>query len=64
MFLDEIPKGLLEELRLKRAIASPSHAWNLRDNDFDDGPVIVLDDLGERTKKPSSGGFLRSIDEL
>ena len=33
--------------------------------DTDDGPMIVLDDLGERKpSKPVSGSFLRNVEEL
>lgn len=56
MFLDEIPKELIEEVRLKRAVQSAPR-WG------DDEPTIVLDSSGER-REPKRIGFLRNIDEL
>ncbi|MEK9130592.1 MAG: ATP-dependent helicase [Patescibacteria group bacterium] len=58
MFLDEIPKSLIEEVRLRRAV-TPMRAWG-----YDEERVIVMDDLGERMVKPKVGGFLSSIDDL
>ena len=58
MFLDEIPKSLIEEVRLRRAV-TPMRAWG-----DDEERVIVMDDLGERMVKPKVGGFLSSIDDL
>ena len=56
MFLDEIPKELIEEVRVKRAVQrAPS--WG------DDEPTIVLDSSGER-RESKRIGFLRNIDEL
>ena len=46
MFLDEIPKSLIEEVRLRRAV-TPMRAWG-----DDEERVIVMDDLGERMVKP------------
>ncbi len=61
-FLEEIPRTLLEEVKLRRAPAFQSRqgGWNTSD------PVIVLNDLGEeeRPQKPMPGSFLRGIDEL
>jgi len=59
LFLQELPSGLLEEVRLRRAPSRPAPSWG------DDGPTIVLDDFGETVKKEApSGGFLRDIDDL
>ena len=63
-FLQELPTGLLEEVRLKAAYsASPSRSrWN---DKSDDGPTIVLDEMGERVKKDISGmSFLRDVNDL
>ncbi|MEK7105416.1 MAG: UvrD-helicase domain-containing protein [Patescibacteria group bacterium] len=75
MFLDEIPKNLLEEVRLKRShtpsffggshsAASSARSWTQTEQEFDDGPVIVLDPFGERPKKSPGSGFLSSVDDL
>jgi len=60
MFLDEIPKGLVEKVQLKRAFTPPFQGG-------DGGgwvePTIVLDASGER-REPKRVGFLRNIDEL
>jgi len=66
MFLQELPKELLEEIKLKAAVSKPSYGSFSNDEWNDDGPTIVFDDLGERVqKKPSTGvSFLRDIDEL
>ncbi len=59
MFLQEIPDGLLEEVRLRRMPTYSTASWD------DEGPTIILDDLGEKVQKETpSGGFLRNIDEL
>ncbi|OGL92064.1 hypothetical protein A2239_03570 [Candidatus Uhrbacteria bacterium RIFOXYA2_FULL_40_9] len=60
LFLQEIPKSLLEEVKIK-TISEPSHTSAWRRND---DPIIVLDDLGERISKSSPGSFLRGVDEL
>lgn len=61
MFLQELPEGLLEEVKLKKAVEAVKgvEEWN-------DGPTIVFDDLGERVAKlmPKGLNFLRDIDEL
>ncbi len=73
LFLEELPKKLTEEVRLK----SPSF-WGAASRDSfesakamsyadDDGPVIVFDDMGEQkmVKKPKpTGSFLIDLDDL
>lgn len=59
LFLEELPKGVLEEVRVKRpAFASGGYE--------DDEPAIVLDAMGERKieSRPKRIGFLRNVDEL
>jgi DNA helicase II / ATP-dependent DNA helicase PcrA len=63
MFLQELPEGLLEEVKLKAAVSRPSHG-SFSDSEWSDGPTIVFDDLGEREHKPMPASFLREIDEL
>ncbi len=77
MFLSELPKGLVEEVKLRRAV-NPGFLsgtqnlgkkdWSFMDradDDFcDDGPMIVLDALGEPKKKSKASGFLSGVDEL
>ena len=73
-FIDEIPVGMVETVRLRRSLPSwASSAGNRGSynggsstvwNDHDE-PTIVLDDLGEKmVKKSAPGSFLRDIDEL
>lgn len=68
-FIQELPPNLVEEVRLKAAqsprfaggssLSRPSSSWD------DDGPTIVLDDLGERKPtKPMGGSFLRDVNDL
>lgn len=77
MFLSELPKGLVEEVKLRRAMQPGflsgtkqlgAKSWNFMERDeddfCDDGPVIVLDKSGEPKKRTSSGGFLSGIDDL
>ncbi len=73
MFLDELPKGLLEEVRVKRPAASylssprdlgSKSRWGESSDEEYDEPTIVLDGMGEVKKAPPRTGFLRSIDEL
>lgn len=69
MFLSELPRGIMEDRNVgpRHASAVPGD-WG----DSDDGPMIVLDNNGERTSSnlsaPSGarkhGSFLRDIDEL
>lgn len=64
MFLQELPEGLLEKVKLKAAVSRPAHG-SFSDNEWGDGPTIVFNDLGERVQKPMSKmNFLRDIDEL
>jgi DNA helicase-2/ATP-dependent DNA helicase PcrA len=81
MFLQELDPGMMEEVKLKREV-SKTTSWNTTSwdssewdsSDLDDGPAIVLDDLGEEVKsggagsgsagkKPmkSPGSFLRDV---
>ncbi len=61
-FLQELPDDLFEQVRLKAAYAVPSRS---RWNDGDEGPTIVLNDMGEREDKDVSGmSFLRNVDDL
>ncbi|MDP2631699.1 MAG: ATP-dependent helicase [Candidatus Uhrbacteria bacterium] len=76
-FLEEIPEGKYEMVKLKHGVAS---GWGSGSNsmgrkggglrsdlfwgDNDDEPAIVLDDLGERVKKTMPTSFLRDIDDL
>ncbi|MFA4845545.1 MAG: ATP-dependent helicase [Patescibacteria group bacterium] len=57
LFLQELPSGLLEEVRLKRSFASTA---------TNDDLTIVLDHLGERapTVDVSRMSFLRGVEEL
>ncbi|MEK7665790.1 MAG: ATP-dependent helicase [Patescibacteria group bacterium] len=54
MFLDELPKGLVDEVRLKR---------HLLRVDFEE-PMIILDSTGEPQKQAKRISFLRDVDEL
>jgi DNA helicase-2/ATP-dependent DNA helicase PcrA len=59
-FLQELPDGLVEEVRLKAA--TPQHRRSSWD---DDEPTIVLDAIGERkTVKPAGGSLLRNVEDL
>jgi len=65
MFLGEIPKKLIEEVKVKEEFRNPGFRPKNRFSDPDyDEPSIVLDDDGERIKKPSPGSFLRDISDL
>ncbi|MBI4437588.1 ATP-dependent helicase [Candidatus Uhrbacteria bacterium] len=59
LFLEELPGGLLEEVRLKRSFMAGAALEN-------SDATIVLDALGERTpsKDVSKMSFLRGVDEL
>jgi DNA helicase II / ATP-dependent DNA helicase PcrA len=61
-FLEEIPRVLLEQVKLRRtpAMQSRQGGWNNSD------PVIVFNELGEEEKpdKPMPSSFLRNLDEL
>ena len=65
MFLQELPEGLLEEVKLKAVVSRSVHG-SFSDNEWGDGPTIVFDDLGERTQKPIPKGlnFLRDVNDL
>ncbi len=70
-FLDEIPKEMVEEVRLRTTVPSWGSSTAYRPsaprpsaNVYDDEPTIVLDDNGERTQKKMPSSFLRSVDEL
>jgi len=65
-FVEEIPQKALEMVQLRRAInpyQQPTRSKSYY-HEEDDEPTIVLDDLGERVKKPMPGSFLRDIDDL
>jgi DNA helicase II / ATP-dependent DNA helicase PcrA len=63
-FLQELPDDLLEQVKLKKAL----EARKVREarEEWGEGSVIVLNDLGERVSKsmPVGFSFLRDIDEL
>lgn len=60
LFLQELPKNICEEVKLRSA---PSVRF--QPQSFDDEPTIVLDDMGETVDMPKrAGGFLRNIDDL
>ncbi len=72
-FLQEIPKGIVEEVRLRSMGATPR--WKPPPAfDSDDEPTIVLDSSGEKKERPrpvspagrdpAARDFLRSVDEL
>lgn len=71
-FLDEIPKELVEEVRLRTSVPSWGASTAYRSttprqpsaNVYDDEPTIVLDNNGERIQKKMPTSFLRNIDEL
>jgi len=64
MFLQELPDGLLEEVKLKAGISRSQHG-SFGDSQWDESPTIVLNDLGERELKPvPKMNFLRDVDEL
>ena len=72
-FLDEIPAGMVEHVRLRQGqpawmqYASTHKAPRRDESDTYDEPTIVLDDSGEEVKskkKPMPPSFLRNIDEL
>ncbi len=56
MFLTEIPKGQLEEVRIKETYKKPRFVD--RSGFYNDDSAIVLDDSGERTKKDAPKSFL------
>ncbi len=60
MFLSEIPEGCYERVRLRQPGWLPSASSASRSTWVEDSdePVIVLDDLGERVKKPMPKSFL------
>jgi len=61
-FLQELPAGLVEEVRLRyapRPVVKRSFSW-----DDGDEPTIVLDDLGEKKPQAPYRGLLRNVDEL
>lgn len=64
MFLQELDPILLKEVKLKHEI-SKTTSWNKSSwNNSDDGPTIVLDEMGEEVKKKSVksvGSFLRDV---
>ncbi len=65
-FLGEIGPGATEQVRLKRPgyYGSPvKRNFNAYDTG-DDGPTIVLDDIGERVSKPAPSSFLRDLGDL
>src|SRR3989339_599572 len=61
LFLQEIPKGVCEDVR-----AHPDPSSFFHSSDRDDDRIIVLDELGERqTERPrKTGEFLRSLEDL
>ncbi len=63
VFLDEIPQGALETVKLKTYQTLSSSFSHSSSNSWEE-PTIVLDDLGEREKKVMPSSFLRNIDEL
>jgi DNA helicase-2/ATP-dependent DNA helicase PcrA len=60
MFLAEIPEGCYERVRLRQPGWLPAASSARRPTWVEDSsePVIVLDDLGERIKKPAPKSFL------
>ncbi len=60
MFLAEIPEGCYERVRLRQPGWLPSASSARRSTWVEDSnePTIVLDDLGERVKKPMPKSFL------
>ncbi len=63
-FLQELPDGLFEQVRLKSSYSAPvsRSRW---DGDEYESPTIVLDDTGERKEQDVSGmSFLRDVNEL
>ncbi len=71
-FLDEIPKGAVEMVKLRASLpnwaqSSVARETPRRSHDSwdDDEPVIVLDAAGERTDKPKPpSSFLRDVGDL
>ncbi|TAL49795.1 ATP-dependent helicase [Patescibacteria group bacterium] len=64
MFLQELPEGLFEEVKLRKGVERYK-GYKSFEEGWDDGPTIVFDDLGEREQKPMPKiSFLRDIDEL
>lgn len=68
-FIDEIPKELLEQVRLRYAGytatgSSPPTRKSWYDSGADAEPTIVLDENGERITKPVPTNFLRDLDDL
>lgn len=70
IFIEELPPELLEEVKLRNAFRSaPSFDTKKKRSQssgdgFYDEPSIVLDDMGERVKKPMPASFLSDIDDL
>jgi DNA helicase-2/ATP-dependent DNA helicase PcrA len=62
MFLQELPVGLLEEVKLKRGMEGSKGFKSVEE--WEDGPTIVLNDLGERKLKPAPSSFLRDVSDL
>ncbi|HBL39517.1 TPA: hypothetical protein DDZ10_02490 [Candidatus Uhrbacteria bacterium] len=54
-FIEEVPRRLFEEVRLKDAL--PIREASSKDGGYEE-PTIVLDDAGERTAKPMPKSFL------
>ena len=78
-FLQEIPKGAVEEIKLRSATITPS--WTPSRREREDEPTIVLDAQGEKSREAGSGSagkasmspagrdpgardFLRDVNEL
>lgn len=59
-FLQEVPRRLVEEVRLKRA-SPPSVASSTRWKDDWEEPTIVLDRDGEQLKKSKPSSFLKDV---
>jgi len=68
-FVQELPDGLVEEVRLRASTFGSSSFAPKRPFHYtapdDDGPTIVLDSLGEKKPmRPMVGGFLRNVEDL
>ncbi|MDA1038364.1 MAG: ATP-dependent helicase [bacterium] len=59
-FIQEVPRRLLEEVRLKESYKEKRRS-SYSDDPWDREPTIILDDIGERLSKPIPTSFLKDI---
>lgn len=76
MFLDEIPSNMVEQIRLRQPNSSFEMSYNkkrgklareqsdIEDDFWNDDPVIVLDDIGEKKKVNKKKSFLIDLNDF